>query len=166
MYSCLLLTPFPAFPPRCKSEKEEDLGNAQAVRRHARQIPVYELPRLPPSDKPLYAWYAASTKDFKILLEGLAERRRKEVKDALGMKERGKKAIWWPFTQHDEVADAEITVLDSAYGDYFCCTEVEGGGGANVSQGLRASERFVFIPCRHWGLRSIDDTRGTMVVGS
>lgn len=47
----------------------------------------------------------------------------------LGMKERGQKALWWPFTQHDDVGEGDITVLDSAYGDYFCTLEVEESTG-------------------------------------
>lgn len=111
--------------------KEKDLGNAQAVARHAGSVPVFELPPIPSPDKPLDSWYADNTEDFQKILGGLSERRAAGVRDVLGMEERGRKTIWWPFTQHDSLGDGEVTLLDSAYGDYFCTAEVEkeGEGG-------------------------------------
>lgn len=99
-------------------------------------MPVFELPPLPSTEKPLDSWYSANTEGFRSILEALTQRRAAGVRDVLGMKERGKKAIWWPFTQHDELADADVTVLDSAYGDYFCSAEVEGTQGSDVGVGV------------------------------
>lgn len=64
------------------------------------------------------------------MLEG---RRASELVDATSMIERGRKALWWPFTQHDDVQASDVTVVDSAYGDYFCISEVETTDGGEVS---------------------------------
>lgn len=122
--------------PHPKYSTGKDLGNAQAIRLHSGLVPVFELPPLPPAEEPLGSWYSANAEGFHSVLDALAERRSAGVRDVLGMKERGKKAIWWPFTQHDEVTDADVTVLDSAYGDYFCSAEVEEGQGSDVSVAL------------------------------
>ena len=41
------------------------------------------------------------------------------------MEARARKAIWWPFTQHDSLGEGGVNLLDSAYGEYFCTAEVE-----------------------------------------
>lgn len=92
---------------------------------HTGSIPVFELPALPPSEQPLDPWYHANVRRFEALLGLLAERRAAEVRYLAGMTERGRKALWWPFTQHDSVSEGDVTLLDSAYGDYFCAAEVE-----------------------------------------
>lgn len=137
--SCLnLITPFilPSPPP----PKDEHLGNADALSRHAGPIPVFELPALPPPELPLEPWYReeAIARGFQSLLGGLAERRAAGAEELAGMKARGRKALWWPFTQHDDLSDGKVNVLDSAYGDYYCVADaevVEGVEGVGSGEG-------------------------------
>lgn len=58
-----------------------------------------------------------------------------EARDLAGMKARGWKALWWPFTQHDNLTESKVNLLDSAYGDYFCAADVEEEDGGKVSEG-------------------------------
>lgn len=121
---------------------DEDLGNADALSHHAGSIPVFELPALPPPELPLEPWYDAdaTARGFQGLLDGLARRRVADTVRLAGMKARGHRALWWPFTQHDDLSEGNVNLLDSAYGDYFCVADVEdgregdgvGGGGAEV----------------------------------
>lgn len=69
------------------------------------------------------------------------------------MKERGRRSLWWPFTQHDDVAADDITVLDSAYGDYYCAVDVKNRDGEKVSMAWRVqmpSRLVVFFHSGRW----------------
>ncbi|CAM9536742.1 unnamed protein product [Pylaiella littoralis] len=135
------------------------LGNADALSSHASSIPVFELPALPPPELPLEPWYDAdaTARGFQGLLDGLAERRVAGVVRLAGMKARGHRALWWPFTQHDDLSKGKVNLLDSAYGDYFCVADVEEGqegkggeeGGAKSSQ-IRVSYRALVDACASW----------------
>lgn len=115
-------------PRRLATRKDKSLGNTQAISHHAGPIPVFELPALPPADQPLDTWYDANAESFENLLGSLAARRAAGARELAGMKMRGRKALWWPFTQHDLLSDEDVNILDSAYGDYFCMAQVEGSG--------------------------------------
>lgn len=122
---------------------DEHLGNADALSRHAGSIPVFELPALPPPELPLEPWYDSgdTARGFQGLLGGLAGRRVADVARLAGMKARGHRALWWPFTQHDDLSEGKVNLLDSAYGDYFCVADVEdgqdGGGGGEGGAEVR-----------------------------
>lgn len=100
---------------------------------------------MPPPDEPLTAWYDTNAEGFSTLLHRLAETRAAAANDVAGMEARGRKAIWWPFTQHDNLGQGKVNLLDSAYGDYFCAAEVERGSdsraGGEDEVKLRATER-------------------------
>eukprot|EP00752_Nemacystus_decipiens_P005181 g4701.t1 len=146
--------------------QDQHLGNADAVSRHAGSIPVFELPALPPAELPLGPWYDddATERAFGDLLRGLAERRVADADRLAGMKARGREALWWPFTQHDDLSESKVNLLDSAYGDYFCMADVdsEGGGGAagrggdeggaesRVGGEVRVSHRAMVDACASW----------------
>lgn len=126
-----------SFAPRlsleCYYVKEEALGNAEAIARHSGSIPVFELPPLPPREASLEPWYVSSSEDFNVILDALRERHSEGLRGVMRMKERGRNVLWWPFTQHDDLTADDITVLDSAYGDYFCTAEVDDTIEAKVS---------------------------------
>lgn len=48
------------------------------------------------------------------------------------MEARARKTIWWPFTQHDSLGQGSVSVIDSAFGDYFCMAEVVKGSGSST----------------------------------
>ncbi|CAM9921064.1 unnamed protein product, partial [Ectocarpus sp. 12 AP-2014] len=129
--------------------QDEHLGNADAVSRHAGPIPVFELPALPPRDVPLEPWYDddATARGFQTLLGGLSERRVAEAARLAGMKARGHRALWWPFTQHDQLSEGKVNLLDSAYGDYYCVADVDEGGGKRET---RVSYRALVDACASW----------------
>lgn len=134
-------------------KKGEDLGNADAVSHHAGSIPVFELPPLPPSDQPLGPWYDANAQRFGSVLGRLAERRAEGVANVASMEARGRKALWWPFTQHDDLAEGKVNLIDSAYGDYLCKATVEKEGGEGEGEGgevrgERVVETFCFSRVR------------------
>ena len=103
---------------------------------------MFELPALPPAESPLKPWYDddATRRAFRGLLSGLEERRAADAARLAGMKARGRAALWWPFTQHDHLTEGKINLLDSAYGDYFCVADVEGGAGEGGEGGEAGSE--------------------------
>eukprot|EP00903_Cladosiphon_okamuranus_P015221 g14067.t1 len=146
--------------------QDQHLGNADAVSRHTGSIPVFELPALPPAELPLEPWYDddATKRSFGGLLASLAERRTAAASALAGMKARGRAALWWPFTQHDDLSEGKVNLLDSAYGDYFCVADVEGGGvaggrragegggggAAEVGSEVRISHRAMVDACASW----------------
>ena len=137
--------------PACNClPKGEDLGNADAVSHHAGLIPVFELPPLPPPDQPLGPWYDANAQRFGSVLGRLAERRAEGVANVASMEARGRKALWWPFTQHDDLAEGKVNLIDSAYGDYLCKATVEREAGEEEEargqvRGERTVESFFFF---------------------
>lgn len=114
---------------------------------HAGSIPVFDLPRLPPSDQPLGPWYDANAQRFGAVLGRLAERRAEGAADLASMEARGRKALWWPFTQHDTLAEGKVNLIDSAYGDYYCKATVE-QGEAEEGEGGEVSGDTVVV--RFW----------------
>lgn len=116
---------------------------------HAGSIPVFDLPPLPPSDQPLGPWYDANAQRFGSVLGRLAERRAEGAADVASMEARGRKALWWPFTQHDDLAEGKVNLIDSAYGDYYCKATVEKGeageGEGGEVRGERSFETVLFL---------------------
>ena len=48
------------------------------------------------------------------------------------MEEKTKKVVWWPFTQHQNVE--KVTVIDSAYEDFFVTYRKDGGETTRVDE--------------------------------
>ncbi|CAM9640842.1 unnamed protein product, partial [Ascophyllum nodosum] len=131
---------------------EGDLGNAAAVSCHTGSIPVFELPAIPPSDEPLHPWYAANAQSLQTLLGGLTEARAAGLRDLVGMEARARKAIWWPFTQHDSLGEGGVNLLDSAHGEYFCTAEVE---RSSTSTDARVTHRALLDGCASWWTQGV-----------
>ncbi|CAM9501524.1 unnamed protein product [Laminaria digitata] len=67
------------------------------------------------------------------------------------MEARGRKALWWPFTQHDDLADGKVNLIDSAYGDYYCKATVEKEEAGEGEGGEpRVSHRALVDACASW----------------
>jgi bifunctional dethiobiotin synthetase / adenosylmethionine---8-amino-7-oxononanoate aminotransferase len=57
--------------------------------------------------------------DISSLLEALNLREQARIDNMQSMADRTCETIWYPFTQHQGITAKDITVIDSAYGDYF-----------------------------------------------
>jgi dethiobiotin synthetase/adenosylmethionine--8-amino-7-oxononanoate aminotransferase len=57
--------------------------------------------------------------DLWLLLQRMEEKCEQRIDDLDGMAARAHEAIWYPFTQHQGMEPKDITVIESAYGDYF-----------------------------------------------
>lgn len=80
-----------------------------------------------------------------MLLSSLIEMRAARVKDVVGMEARARKTIWWPFTQHDNLGEGSVSVIDSAFGDYFCMADVvkDSGSSTGGAEGEVRPEEFL-----------------------
>lgn len=64
----------------------------------------------------------ASNTESNILgyvLDHLDDAHARRVQDIQSMPERALQNIWWPFVQHTHVTKKDVTVIDSAHGDFF-----------------------------------------------
>ena len=118
-------------------ESENALNNADAVRAH---LPIgtllMALPALPTalaaSDTPesgvpnhVAKWLDACAPQFRELalaLQGAHERR---IAAFAAMPSQARAKLWWPFTQHDDVRDADVTVVDGRSGDALLVHDAE-----------------------------------------
>lgn len=57
--------------------------------------------------------------DFDSLLKRMEERSEQRIEELESMATRAHEAIWYPFTQHQGMEPRDITVIESAHGDYF-----------------------------------------------
>lgn len=66
-------------------------------------------------------YYRSVQRDFDVdsILKKMQEKSERRIEELDKMAARAHKVIWYPFTQHQEVKSKDITVIESAYGDYF-----------------------------------------------
>lgn len=87
-------------------------------------IPVHTMPPPPPvgaDEKELQQYYdeaGCSTEASKIL-EILDGRHKSRLTRLESMAKIARDKIWFPFTQHKSLVPEDVTVIDSAQGDYF-----------------------------------------------
>lgn len=110
-------------------EDDGGLENEAAVERHVAQdgTAVFRAPSIPPKDVTLDRYFAEE--DVKLFFERLEgysrkseDRRFQKLRE---MKKEAKEIFWFPFTQHTQLKD--VTCIDSAYGNDFCCYDPERG---------------------------------------
>ncbi|KAH1299619.1 hypothetical protein KXW39_002191 [Aspergillus fumigatus] len=105
-------------------------------------VPLPQPPKRPPSqdaaslarDEEAMAGYyqrVAQESDVQGLLDELAVRNAERLDRLESMASRAHHTIWYPFTQHHGMTAKDITVIDSAHGDYFQTFESSG----NADQG-------------------------------
>ena len=72
-------------------------------------------------EEALTAYYAgvAGRSEILELLEQLSSKNSERIDRLESMAGRAYDMIWYPFTQHHDITAEDITVIDSAYGDYF-----------------------------------------------
>jgi dethiobiotin synthetase/adenosylmethionine--8-amino-7-oxononanoate aminotransferase len=113
-------------------ECEDGLSNADAVRQHLPPgTPLVALPALPaPADGALQGvapdgslpphvlhWLRACEPQFAALAATLRRAHAQRVADLAAAPARARATLWWPFTQHDDVRDEDVTVIDARSGD-------------------------------------------------
>ena len=107
------------------------LDNAPAIRAVLKKAradapPVFALPPLPvDSQVPLDDWYLSSEKVFQAVWQELQEGHRSRMNRLTELVDKAGKHFWYPFTQHKDLGNDQLTVIDSAYGDHY--TGVKGG---------------------------------------
>lgn len=69
--------------------------------------------------KRYYAAHGTEGNTTKTVLERLDQRHDERVASLESMASRAHRNIWWPFTQQSLLQPKDITVIDSAHGDYF-----------------------------------------------
>lgn len=98
-----------------------------------KSIPLVSLPRPPVRPQPqdpdsqyrdreaLNKYYSSVAQDLDIisLLDSLALQNERRIDLLKEMGSRAQKTIWYPFTQHHDMAAKDITPIDSAYDDFF-----------------------------------------------
>lgn len=66
-----------------------------------------------------YYQKASAQSDIGSLLDEMEQKSRDHIEALESMATRAHGAIWYPFTQHQGMEPKDITVIESAYGDYF-----------------------------------------------
>ncbi|KAJ5248830.1 hypothetical protein N7468_000281 [Penicillium chermesinum] len=98
-----------------------------------KSIPLVSLQAPPPKpvgseadaqrrdEEAMFNYYEQASRDSEVLrlLEELNTKNKERIDRLEEMSERAQDLIWYPFTQHQGMQAKDITVIDSAYDDYF-----------------------------------------------
>lgn len=110
-------------------ESENALNNAESVRAHLPSSTLLmALPALPTaSEEPdtlklgvpthVALWLDACAPQFRELASALQQAHERRAAAFAAMPSQARAKLWWPFTQHDDVRDADVTVVDGRSGD-------------------------------------------------
>jgi len=110
---------------RRRSADDAPLDNVGAVRAMLKQgrttpPPVIALPPLPDdTTHPLHDWYESTEVSFNQLWQVLQEGHLNRSQRLKEMVVKAEKQFWYPFTQHKDLSIDQLTVIDSAYDDYY-----------------------------------------------
>lgn len=100
---------------------DSGLSNEEPVLQYLRhKIPVVVLPPLPEDpNKRLEEWFRLAEGTFLELMNVLENSHSKRLRRLEEMPKMAGEILWWPFTQHDLVAQDSITLIDSRSGENF-----------------------------------------------
>ncbi|EEA26644.1 hypothetical protein EYB25_002321 [Talaromyces marneffei] len=99
-----------------------------------KDIPILAFPKPPPrprgnmtpdaqaeDQQVMKDYYRSLQSDLNLdsLLRSMEEKCEQRIENLDKMAARAHEAIWYPFTQHQGMESKDITVIESAYGDYF-----------------------------------------------
>jgi dethiobiotin synthetase/adenosylmethionine--8-amino-7-oxononanoate aminotransferase len=70
----------------------------------------------------------AGNRDAGTMINFLSNRHSQTLQRLESMSSRASEVIWYPFTQHQGIGSKDITVIDSAHGDYFQTYQVAANG--------------------------------------
>jgi bifunctional dethiobiotin synthetase / adenosylmethionine---8-amino-7-oxononanoate aminotransferase len=134
-------------------------GTGQALFRNPKAS-IVSLPELPPQDVPLHEWYdsAQVAETLESFDQHLEESWNERVEDVQAMRQGGRDAFWWPFTQHGNVEDdTKVTLIDSANGDNYQVLK-DGDNGLEL--------RPMFDACASWWTQGVGHGESTMALAS
>jgi dethiobiotin synthetase/adenosylmethionine--8-amino-7-oxononanoate aminotransferase len=90
------------------------------------RIPVLVLPSLPEDpNMSLEEWFGLAEGKFLELRDVLENAHFKRLRRLGEMPKKASDILWWPFTQHDLVAQDSITLIDSRSGENFSIYKVK-----------------------------------------
>ena len=75
-----------------------------------------------PRNSLLHDWYKENQIPFNNLFKYVNQSINSEMNEYLKMKA-ASKSVWWPFTQHSHVSDADIYLVESAHKDHYKVVE-------------------------------------------
>jgi dethiobiotin synthetase/adenosylmethionine--8-amino-7-oxononanoate aminotransferase len=160
-------------------ETEGGYDNVSALREYAQrqfklrsgsgealfQSPNQSIVALPPiptdMNEPLHEWYDSPpvAETFARLDDYLQNSWEGQVSDLQGLRSAGRDVLWWPFTQHGNVAtDDKVTLIDSAAGDEFSVLADSASGGL---------ERIpMFDACASWWTQGVGHGESSMALAA
>ncbi|KAI9203841.1 pyridoxal phosphate-dependent transferase [Polychytrium aggregatum] len=100
----------------------------------------------------MMVYYETAAQRLGPMVSRLIDEHDKRIQELEGMAERGKRSIWWPFTQHGLVR--ETTVIDSAYGDYYT-TLKQPSSAVSVAGTPSAASVQLFDACASWWTQAL-----------
>lgn len=115
-------------------------GNTDAIRAYAepRGAPAFALPRIPERSlgggEEMYEWLDEGAGVFDAALRRMVRWHDARVASLRAAPAEAKRALWWPFTQHDLVDEANVAVIDSRSGEDFgvYVADAEGSGPGSI----------------------------------
>ena len=115
------------------------LRNADAISRHAPpSTRIFSFPQPPPLvpasaaapcgdsqpaatppslDNNIISWFSANVRAFSSLREALLDAHLARAHALVAQREAALSVVWWPFTQHQGLRAASLSVIDSRWGD-------------------------------------------------
>ena len=153
-------------------DSEDGLNNADAVRAHLpRGTLLFALPALPAGAdagaegcvSPRVArWLDACAPQFRELARSLQHAHARRLAAFAAAPSQARAKLWWPFTQHDDVRDADVTVVDGRSGDALLvhnAAEVRlhalGGVARRSRIHAQASITPLFDACSSWWTQGV-----------
>lgn len=86
---------------------------------------MFLLPPVPQDmSNDLIEWFEKSQSVFSSLKETMLSAFHGRMRKLHGMQKRARDIFWWPFTQHELVPEANVTVIDSRCGEKFAVYQV------------------------------------------
>lgn len=113
---------------------DEKFGNSELIDHYLSSVYCdkngnefeYNLSRKPlvqrfsalPRNTLLHDWYKENQASFNGLFKYVNQAINSEMNEYLKMKA-ASKSVWWPFTQHSQVSDSDIYLVESAHKDHY-----------------------------------------------
>lgn len=101
-----------------QSHITRSLASSNAYALNAPAPKVFSLSPLP-DQQMLHGWYKENEATFSNLYRHVDQSVTHEWERLALMASEGSRVVWWPFTQHGNVDQNDVTVIESAHGDRF-----------------------------------------------